>query len=129
MVPKPRAAPSIIARIRQLFLVGIVAVLITLVIVVAQDWRRGSEPPRLSRDNPPSPESFAPQRMLSQQPPITAPKVIAAKQVQDEVESDELVLGVVIDGAARAYPINGLTGSSREIYNDALAGRPIAATW
>ena len=55
--------------------------------------------------------------------------MIAASEVVDEVRPNELVLGVVIDGEARAYPLNGLSGPSREIYNDTLAGRPIAATW
>ena len=32
-------------------------------------------------------------------------------------------------GQARAYPINMLTGPSREIINDVLGGVPIAATW
>ena len=42
---------------------------------------------------------------------------------------NELVIGVEIDGQARAYPINQLTGPSREIINDVLAGTAIAATW
>jgi len=45
------------------------------------------------------------------------------------VDDDELVIGVVIDGEARAYPINQLTGPDREIINDELAGTAIAATW
>ena len=43
--------------------------------------------------------------------------------------SNELVLGVVIGHQARAYPINMLTGPSREIFNDELGGQAIAATW
>ena len=41
----------------------------------------------------------------------------------------ELVLGVVIGDQARAYPINMLTGPHREIINDTINRRPIAATW
>ena len=40
-----------------------------------------------------------------------------------------LVLGVTVGEESRAYPINMLTGPSREILNDALGGRAIAATW
>lgn len=49
----------------------------------------------------------------------------AAKWVKD----DELVLGVSLKGAARAYPINMLTNPTREIINDTLGARKIAATW
>ena len=54
---------------------------------------------------------------------------IPAGQVTDQVASNELVLGVAVAGKARAYPINMLTGPSREIINDTLGGRAIAATW
>ena len=47
----------------------------------------------------------------------------------DEVVGNELVLGVVVNGKARAYPINMLTGPAREIINDQLGGAAIAATW
>jgi hypothetical protein len=45
------------------------------------------------------------------------------------VRPNELVLGVVVEGKARAYPINMLTGPRREIINDELGGKAIAATW
>ena len=40
---------------------------------------------------------------------------------------DELVIGVEIDGDARAYSIPYLSG--HEIVNDTVAGRKIAVTW
>ena len=58
---------------------------------------------------------------------ITDPKIIPASEAQ--ISDNELVIGVEIDGQARAYPINQLTGPSREIINDELAGTAIAATW
>lgn len=75
------------------------------------------------------PEAFRPQRVLDAQPAIVDPEVLSADEVVHQVEDDELVLGVVLDGTARAYPINMLTGPSREIINDTLAGHAIAATW
>lgn len=45
------------------------------------------------------------------------------------VRDEELVLGVVVGGKSRAYPINQLTGPRREIINDKLGGVAIAATW
>ena len=62
-------------------------------------------------------------------PPIVDAPVIAASEVNDQVNNNELVLGVVVKGEARAYPINMLTGPSREIINDTLGGKAIAATW
>jgi len=41
--------------------------------------------------------------------------------------SDDLVIGVVVAGRARAYPVRVLAW--HEIANDTLAGRPIAVTW
>ncbi|GEM_PF-3589908 len=62
-------------------------------------------------------------------PPIVDAPIVAAGEVKDEVTDNELVLGVVVNGEARAYPINMLTGPSREIINDTLGGTAIAATW
>ena len=77
----------------------------------------------------PTAADFAPTKVLEQQAAITDLKVIAAEQVTHEVTSDELVLGVVIDGQSRAYPINVLTTPQRKVFNDVLADQPIAATW
>jgi hypothetical protein len=62
-------------------------------------------------------------------PAIVDAPFILGSDVEDEVTAKELVLGVVVNGEARAYPINMLTGPQREIINDRLGGRAIAATW
>ena len=73
---------------------------------------------------------FKPQRVLAQpMPPITHPTTISAAQANRMLGEAELVLGVSVGGEARAYPINMLTGPSREIINDRLGGGDIAATW
>lgn len=72
---------------------------------------------------------FHPRRVLDTQPPIVDASFLRADQVEDRVSDEELVIGVVIDGAARAYPINMLCGPRREIINDSLGGKAIAATW
>jgi tetratricopeptide (TPR) repeat protein len=41
----------------------------------------------------------------------------------------DLVIGVVVEGQARAYPVNLMFGPSNEALNDVLAGVPVAATW
>ncbi len=72
---------------------------------------------------------FRPIRLLGEFPAIQDVPVLAATAVDEEVLDSELVLGVVVDGEARAYPINMLNGPKREIINDRLGGRSIAATW
>lgn len=62
-------------------------------------------------------------------PPITNPTLRTAAHAANQIGDAELVLGVEIDGKSRAYPINMLTGPSREIINDSIAGHAIAATW
>jgi len=57
--------------------------------------------------------------------PIYNPSFASA---QDAPMTDsELVMGVAIDGQARAYPVNVLR--FREMVNDELAGWPILVTW
>ncbi len=58
---------------------------------------------------------------------ITDPAIVSADQA--DVVDNELVIGVEVNGQARAYPINQLTGPNREIINDQLGGTAIAATW
>ena len=55
--------------------------------------------------------------------PEFASPVAAETQMRDE----ELVIGVYINGDARAYPINML--SRHEIVNDVVGGESIAVTW
>lgn len=72
---------------------------------------------------------FRPIRVVSPFPAITNAPFVSAEEIDEQVVGKELVLGVVINGEARAYPINMLTGPSREIINDTLGGSAIAATW
>ena len=70
-----------------------------------------------------------PRRVVAPQRAIVDAPVIDAKDVKGQVADGELVLGVAVNGQARAYPINMLTGPRREIVNDTLGKRAIAATW
>lgn len=85
-----------------------------------------------SRDPPsqgqPSQLDYNPRTVLRRPiRPIVDPEVVTVSQA--EVTDNELVIGVVVDGTARAYPINQLTGPQREIINDQIGHTPIAATW
>ncbi|MFT4537834.1 MAG: hypothetical protein ACI841_000084 [Planctomycetota bacterium] len=57
---------------------------------------------------------------------LDMPELVAASE-QGTLTPDEYVLGVSLDGEARAYPIGAL-GSS-ELLNDTCGGIPIAASW
>lgn len=101
-----------------------------------QQWQAEKEPtataqkPRaLSKDNPPSPESFYPENVVPRQQPLTEFQTVPVSEAGDRIDDRELVLGVVVGDEARAYPINMMTGPRREIFNDTLGGRAIAATW
>lgn len=60
-------------------------------------------------------------------PAIDRPSFLTGKAGNDQMRADEPVLGVVIDGQARAYSLWQL--DAHEIVNDRLAGTAIAATW
>ncbi len=72
---------------------------------------------------------FEPKQVVPPFEAITEAPFIQVAEVTDQVLDGELVLGLELNKEARAYPINMLTGPSREIINDTLGGIPIAATW
>ncbi len=74
-------------------------------------------------------DDFRPQRVVKPFKPITSFPILSAQNAAGRINDAELVLGVVIGKEARAYPINMLTGPQREILNDTLGGRAMAATW
>lgn len=88
-----------------------------------------TEPETAFRFPKPAAEGFTPMQVVPPFPAITNAPMIQASQVARQVTDDELVLGVVIEGEARAYPINMLTGPAREIINDSIGGLRFAATW
>jgi hypothetical protein len=61
--------------------------------------------------------------------PVTNFDVLSMNEAVGKVEDSELVLGVVVNGQTRAYPLNMITGPYREFVNDSLGGLPIAPTW
>jgi hypothetical protein len=67
---------------------------------------------------------FRPIRVLGAQRVITEFPVQPVRDVGESLSPSELVLGVTAGEQSRAYPINMLTGPSREILNDTLGGQP-----
>lgn len=57
--------------------------------------------------------------------PVYAPQFVNAADA--ELDPDELVMGIELDGEAKAYPVSVLR--HREMVNDELAGLPILVTW
>ena len=55
------------------------------------------------------------------------PEFLTIEEADEWYDAQELVLGVEINGEARAYSIPFLSG--REIVNDTVGGRKIAVTW
>jgi len=84
-----------------------------------------------SAADPDATRDFNPRTVIKKPlPAITDAPVVDASKVTDEIVQDnELIIGVVHNGKARAYPVNQLTGPRREIINDHLGGGPLAATW
>lgn len=72
---------------------------------------------------------FQPKTLMSPRKAIVNAPFIAADEVKNQVSDSELVLGVVVEGQPRAYPINMLTGPAREIINDRIGQTDFAATW
>lgn len=58
---------------------------------------------------------------------IDEPIIYEREKANTVYLDEELILGLEIDGEARAYSVPLLSG--REIVNDTLAGIPIAITW
>lgn len=76
-----------------------------------------------------SDHKFQPKTLMSPRKAIVDAPFISADQVKNQVSDSELVLGVVVEGQPRAYPINMLTGPAREIINDRIGQTDFAATW
>jgi hypothetical protein len=64
---------------------------------------------------------------IDQIPAIDEPQFDAAEEVAAFLRPESLVVGVVVDGDARAYPTNLL--SLHEVVNDVVGGTPIVVTW
>ena len=58
-------------------------------------------------------------------PAVFEPKFVTADEA--DIPDDAWVLGVVVNGDARAYDLNLL--NHHEIVNDVVGGLPVAPTW
>lgn len=58
-------------------------------------------------------------------PPIYDPEVVESEKA--DLREDDLVMGVALDGEARAYPVSIMR--FREMVNDRLGDQPILVSW
>lgn len=58
---------------------------------------------------------------------IEDPILIGRASADELYDAEELVLGIEIDGDARAYSVPLL--SRHEVVNDVVGGKPVAVTW
>lgn len=112
-------------RHKRIWVFGLVAALGVAWVLGSLPLLFGSTPPATT---PEEQEALAKmERLLGRDmiAPIYTPRFVAAAQAR--LRGDELVLGVEINGEAKAYPITVL--NSREMVNDTAGGVPILATW
>lgn len=60
-------------------------------------------------------------------PSIDAPRFVSARDAMKFMAPDEMVIGLEMEGEARAYSVPLL--STHEIVNDRMRGRDVAVTW
>ena len=60
-------------------------------------------------------------------PAINNPEFVEGAEADAQYQPHEVVIGVEIDGDARAYSVPFLSG--HEIVNDVVGGQPVAVTW
>ena len=113
---------------RRELTLGMVAVVVAVLITIVHVTRPPAIAQRPHRAGPFNRENFRPDQVVRPFDPIVQPEHVSADVGDKTLGPNELVLGVEINGEARAYPINMLTGPSREIFNDELGNHSIAAT-
>jgi hypothetical protein len=118
---------------RKLKILWLFPLLLVASLLVANQVLNGGS--NVARDQPillPSPPTIDPTSIVSvldrdSIPAIDDPQFESASKADKVIASDERVIGLIINGDARAYPITIL--SSHEIVNDIVGGEPVSITW
>jgi len=111
--------PTHVRALCRIMLIAVCAVLIT-----SNTWAQRPEPETHGVFDGDTMFTVLPPGAI---PAIDAPTFLSGEKAAGQMSPDEPVLGVVIDGDARAYSLWHL--DSHEIVNDVVGGTPIAATW
>lgn len=72
---------------------------------------------------------FTPIRIAERYEPVTDVPLLTAREAVAQLARAELVLGIVVGGEARAYPITMLAVPDHGVINDVVGGTPVVATW
>ncbi len=97
-----------------------------LVVAGAVAWVASTSRPWAQHASPSTTHSATPAPPLRPQR-LTDEPVVSAEDAT-RARNDELVLGVIVDGAAKAYPIRAIQ-MSREHGNDRVAEVPLCVSW
>ena len=68
-------------------------------------------------------------RIFDAFPPLMGPPAVTAREAGSAIADDEFVVGVEVDGEARAYPLNMLGHPGSEVVNDTIGRTPVAVTF
>ncbi len=99
-----------------------------LALLAALSWAggaRAAEKPQLPEPHPDLPDTFKqliPRGMIAS---VDEPQFVSAKEAK--ISDEAWVLGVEIDGVAKAYSLNLL--NHHEVINDKIGERSFAAVW
>lgn len=115
--------------------VGLVVISVPLLVIVVTRTDDGGAG-RLELSNPadtydpvhagePTPEGFRQLLRRDDIEPIYHPTFVSADEIDWEPET--LIVGVALDGEAKAYPVNFM--NIHEMINDRIAGTPILVSW
>ena len=116
------------------FALGIVLALLALVVIALVVAGCSGDTP-VSTSGPTNTPSLAASRDLEiitllpkdAIPAILEPEFLTVAEADEQMQDDELVIGVSIEGDSRAYSVNML--SRHEIANDVVGGKSVAVTW
>lgn len=138
-VTAPLRPRSVIARVLRLGLMAAIAVPVVLTgLLMWDDHRERVESHAILQERNahllgpnrlPAPDSFHPVEVVPRPPVVDGFHIVSARDPAAALQDDELVLAVEINSQTRAWPLNIMTGPDREVFNDRLGGRSIAATW
>jgi hypothetical protein len=125
-------------KVRWLVLLGLASIVVPALVVIGIQYlpqeepagpEKPAEPSRGERRVAKAAGEFDPVQVVRRYPPLSRPPVVTAEAAAGRLGDGEPVLGVVVDGEARAYPIKMIRFINKEVINDTVGGQPILVSW
>lgn len=116
---------------------SVVAIVLAILVLIVV-FESGTKAPNVSIQTEATPKpkgNHAPaldkksQKLHNLMPPVAGFAIQSAQAAGSAMLAEDFVLGVELDGEARAYAINMMGKPESELLNDTLAGRSIAVTF